>query len=123
MTTKLERVQPILDAVEKAGGVKLSLYKELNSKEKGSCTFNIWGALFGIFYYVYHGMWKKGLALLGIVIVLNIILSFTIFLLIPALANGAFIISMVVYAVRTPVNLYSHYKLNDDSWNPLEGFV
>jgi len=119
MSSKLERITPVLDAVEKAGGIRIPLINELSNKEKRKVTFSVWGFLFTIFYYVYQGMWKKGLVLLVVCVALQIISAFTIELIFPAFTNAAWVISSAVYATRAPVNLYSKYRLNDDSWNPL----
>tara|TARA_B100000686_G_scaffold352782_1_gene455964 strand:- start:1989 stop:2387 length:399 start_codon:yes stop_codon:yes gene_type:complete len=128
MSTKIERITPILDAVEKAGGLNMAesffkyspAFKELSSKERSKATFSIWAFLFTIFYYIYHGMWKKGLTLLAAVIVIQIISSFTIELIFPAFTSVAWVITSVIYSTRAPINLYSTYRLNDDSWNPIK---
>lgn len=119
MATKLERITPVLDAVEKAGGVKIPLVKDLSTKEKRKVSMSIWAFLFTIFYYGYHGMWKKGIVLLAVCVVLQLISVFTIELVIPEFSNIAWILTAVVYGSRAPVNLYSKYRLHDDSWNPL----
>ena len=129
MSTKLERIAPILDAVEKAGGLNWTesgwfkpspALKRLSFKERRKVTFSIWAFLFTIFYYIYHGMWKKGLVLLAVIIVVQIISAFTIELIIPAFTNIAWIITSFIYATRAPINLYSTYRLNDDGWNPIK---
>ena len=120
MSTKSERVEPVLDAVQKAGGISLALIKELNSKERSKVSFSVWAFLFTIIYYIYHGMWKKGVVLLAVSAVLQIISLFTVALIFPAFANVSWIIPAVIFATRAPVNLYSKYRLDDDSWNPLK---
>ena len=128
MSTKLERITPLLDAIEKGGGLNMSesffspspAFKELSSKERRRATFSIWAFLFTIFYYIYHGMWKKGLVLLAASIVIQIISMFTIELIIPAFTSIAWILTSVIYASRAPINLYSTYRLNDDGWNPIK---
>jgi hypothetical protein len=128
MSTKLERITPILDTIEKAGGLNMaeSIFKyspafmELSSKDRRKATFSIWAFLFTIFYYIYHGMWKKGLVLLAVSIAVQIISMFTIELIVPAFANIAWILASVIYATRAPINLYSTYRLNDDGWNPIK---
>ena len=131
MSTKLERITPTLDAIEKAGGLNMvegfwwsvrrsPAFMELSPKERRKVTFSIWAFLFTIFYYIYHGMWKKGLVLLAVSIVVQIISTFTIELIIPAFTNVAWILTSVIYATRAPINLYSTYRLNDDGWNPIK---
>lgn len=41
MSTKSERVEPVLDAVQKAGGTSLALIKELNSKQRSKVSFSV----------------------------------------------------------------------------------
>ena len=115
MSDKAEKLAPILDAVEKAGGVKLSAAKELDWAERRRVSFSIWAFLFTIIYYIYHGMWKKGLVLLAVSIALQVIVA-----LIPPLVGFAPFVASIIYATRAPVNLYSKYRLGDDSWNPLK---
>ena len=119
MSTKLERITPILDAIEKAGGLKMNV-KELSSKERGKVVFSVWAFLLGILYYFYQGMWKKGLVLLAASMVIQIISMFTIELIFPAFSSVAWIITAVIFSTRAPINLYSTYRLNDDSWNPIK---
>ncbi|MGC6475582.1 MAG: DUF2628 domain-containing protein [Parvibaculales bacterium] len=116
MSNKEIRVQPIIDAVEKAGGIKLPNIKTLSSSERFKVSFSIWAALFSIFYYLWHGMWKKGLTLLVVYWVIYVIAAFFLPAEHLSLVN---IVGMVIFATRAPVNLYSHYKLKDTSWNPL----
>ena len=122
MTTKLERITPMLDAIEKAGGLHMDqgLLKELSYSERNKVAFSVWAFLFGIFYYFYHEMWKKGLTLLGIVIVIQIFLTLTVELIFPPFASVAWVVSSVIFATRAPINLYMTYRLDDDSWNPIK---
>ena len=54
MSTKLERITPILDTIEKAGGLNMAeslvkyspAFMELSSKERRQATFSIWAFLF-----------------------------------------------------------------------------
>lgn len=128
MSTKLERITPILDTIEKAGGLNMAeslvkyspAFMELSSKERRQTQYSILAFLFTIFYYIYHGMWKKGLVLLAVAIIIQIISIFTIELIFPAFGNISWIITSVIFATRAPINLYSTYRLNDDGWNPIK---
>ena len=128
MSTKLERITPILDTIEKAGGLNMAeslvkyspAFMELSSKERRQATFSILAFLFTIFYYIYHGMWKKGLVLLAVAIIIQIISTYTVELIFPAFGNISWIITSVIFATRAPINLYSTYRLNDDGWNPIK---
>ena len=48
-----------------------AVYKQLPFKMK----FNIWALIFGIFYYLSKGMWKKGLTIIGIGIAMTIVMT------------------------------------------------
>ena len=122
MGDKRARLQKKFDAIEKAGGIKLPNIKTLSFKERIQCTSSIWGFLFSIVYYGYHGVWKKGLSLLAIGLIITLLLGFinmaiTInfnYDILPTL------ITSVLFATRAPVNLYSKYILNENGWNPFK---
>ena len=124
MGDKRARLQKKFDAVEKAGGIKLPNIKTLSFKERNQCIYSIWGFLFIIVYYGYHGVWKKGLSLLAIGLIITLLLDFIIMNFIPtyydAWGDIAFIITTVLFATRAPVNLYSKYILNENGWNPFK---
>jgi len=124
MGDKRARLQKKFDAVEKAGGIKLPNIKTLSFKERNQCVFSIWGFLFIIVYYGYHGVWKKGLSLLAIGLIITLLLDFIIMNFIPTFYDAwgdiAFIITSVLFATRAPVNLYSKYILNENGWNPFK---
>ncbi len=124
MGDKRARLQKKFDAIEKAGGIKLPNIKTLSFKERIQCTYSIWGFLFSIVYYGYHGVWKKGLSLLAIGLIITLLLDFIIMNFIPTFYDAwgdiAFIITSVLFATRAPVNLYSKYILNENGWNPFK---
>ena len=116
---KLER---IFNLIDQAGGTKLPHVNQLDPKDKQTVIFNIWGAVFSIFYYFFHRMWKKGLVL-GLIsfvasIAVDIILS--MFLSEQTLMQfGQFVsfgIWAAVFGTRANIDLYKKYRLNDDSW-------
>ena len=124
MGDKRARLQKKFDAVEKAGGIKLPNIKTLSFKERNQCIYSIWGFLFIIVYYGYHGVWKKGLSLLAIGLIITLLLDFIIMNFIPTFYDAwgdiAFIITAVLFATRAPANLYSKYILNENGWNPFK---
>ena len=124
MGDKRVRLQKKFDAVEKAGGIKLPNIKTLSFKERNQCIYSIWGFLFIIVYYGYHGVWKKGLSLLAIGLIITLLLDFIIMNFIPTFYDAwgdiAFIITAVLFATRAPANLYSKYILNENGWNPFK---
>ena len=50
--------------LEKAGGVKLSKFKELSFSERMKVNFNLIAFFLGPIYYAVKGMWKKGIIFL-----------------------------------------------------------
>jgi len=63
------------ELLEKAGGVKLPNAKNLSFGERMKVVSNVWGFLFGPFYYLVKGMWKKAVSLLGISILIIVVLE------------------------------------------------
>ena len=114
VSNKELRLQPLFDAMDKAGGPKKPDIKSLTSAERSRVSFSVWAFLFNIAYYLYHGMWKKGLFLLSVCIVLVSLIGYFF----PGFP--AWIITSVMFATFAPINLYSKYKLNDDGWNFLK---
>jgi hypothetical protein len=51
------------DLVEKAGGPTRPLLKQLAFGERFRLLFNIWAVLFGGFYYIAKGMWRKAIVM------------------------------------------------------------
>ena len=127
MGDKRSRLQARFDAIEKAGGIKLPNMKlgsgvSFTAMERHKATFSIWAFLFGIFYYGYHGVWKKGLSLLAIALVILVLLYTLIFNFFPTIYDAwdtaSYVISAVLFATCAPRNLYSKYVLNENGWNP-----
>ena len=112
MSEKAAKLQPLFDLIDEAGGPKLPNIKSFDFGKKMKVSSNIWAFLFGIFYYLYHGMWKKGVVLLVISIVLTLVVDNTI----PPLSKIDWIITCVIFAARANVDLYKKYKLSDGGW-------
>ena len=112
MTDKAAKLQPLFDLMDKAGGPKLTNAKSLDFGQKMKVSSNIWAFLFTIFYYIYHGMWKKGLILLLISIGVTVLVD----TFIPSLSNITWVITSAIFATRANIDLYKKYKLGDDGW-------
>ncbi|MBL0089748.1 MAG: DUF2628 domain-containing protein [Ideonella sp.] len=101
--------------MEKAGGPKMPNARNLPFGERSTLTFNGWGFFFGPFYYLAKGMWKKGLSLFGVVVVLLIVGE--------AIASAMHwpdgflsVIGPVVFAVRANIDYYKKMVLGDNGW-------
>jgi hypothetical protein len=104
-------------AIHKAGGPKLPYFSRLTLRERLSAYFNVLAGLFGPFYYISKGMWRKGLALFGAAFVAVLILK-SIFealgypFLTQILAYGV----GAVFAARGNIDYYKKMVLKDESW-------
>lgn len=119
LSPKFERIFALID---EAGGTKLPNVNKLNSKDKQSVIFNIWGGLFGLFYYLYYRMWKKGLVLTLISIVVSIAVQLILAIFISESTMdsiGSFVslgISVAIFGTRANIDLYKKYRQGDDGW-------
>ncbi len=52
--------------IERAGGLKMTRFKDLSFGERMRCNFNLLAGLFGPIYYATKGMWKRGLTYVGL---------------------------------------------------------
>ncbi|URI06751.1 DUF2628 domain-containing protein [Aquincola tertiaricarbonis] len=84
--------------IEKAGGPALPNFKSLSRMERFKVNFNVLAFMFMPFYFIAKGMWRKGLTLFLItVVVVNVIdFAFDGVALADRLANffGPFLFSM-----------------------------
>lgn len=101
--------------LEKAGGVKLPNVRNLSFGERMKVVFNVWGFLFGPFYYLAKGMWKKAIPLCGI--------SFLIIVVLEALCQAMGIsdritnfVAGAIFATRANIDFYKKVKLGDNGW-------
>lgn len=92
------------------GGLNSAGIKHLTFPEKMRISFNPWAFLFGIFYFIYVGMWKKGLGLLLIGFLL--VVAGQIFLH----NNSGTIAANILFGLRANVALYKEYELGQKTW-------
>lgn len=112
MNNKADKLQPLFDLIDLAGGPKLPNIRSLDFGKGMKVTSNIWAFFFGIFYYLYHGMGKKGVVLS----VISIVLALLVDHFFPALSEISWIIAAAIFGTRANVDLYKKYKLSDDGW-------
>lgn len=110
---------------------------ETMSKEERKATyrkaplvvkFNCFAFFFGFIYFLILGLWRKGLTLLG----LNILISALAFIIFQNIDTSSYIdqkvssIIMIAFSVihAQTANLayYLHIKKGSKSWNPYEGW-
>lgn len=101
----------------KAGGPRLPNLQALSGGERFKVSFNILGFLFGPFYYLAKGMWKKALSLFAACLAVLIPLSLTLeYFGLDALANALGYGAAAVFAVRANIDYYKKACLDDNSW-------
>lgn len=101
--------------IEKAGGTDWSNLASLDRGDLAKVNFNIWGFVFGPFYYLAKGMWKKGLVLFAIVFVANYLLG--AFFDDGAIANQvSTVIGSSLSAVFSNRDYYKKMILGINSW-------
>jgi hypothetical protein len=105
------------DLVEKAGGPGRPLFKQLRLGERFRLVCNFWALLFGPFYYLAKGMWRKALVAAFIGVPLMIVIN----VLGPdgELELLKFSINTVInvwFAVHANVNYYKKVVLGDNGW-------
>lgn len=105
--------------MERAGGLKMTRLKDLGFWERSACTFNVLAGIFGPFYYIAKGMWKKGLAYwcLGIVgiVVLEVLVSLVGYghLLERVHYTGMWV---ALFALMANRDYYKKVVLGDNRW-------
>jgi hypothetical protein len=110
-----EAWQKVFDLLEKAGGPKQQKINELAFSERRRVVFNVWGFLFGPFYYLAKGMWKKAIVLFALCVVAVAIVS----IICEAMGVSDFItyfISSAVFGTRANIDYYKKMVLGDDGW-------
>ncbi|MDP2852063.1 MAG: DUF2628 domain-containing protein, partial [Gallionella sp.] len=101
--------------LEKAGGPKLPKVRELAFRERSKVVFNIWGFLFGPFYYLAKGMWKKAIVLFALCVTAIVVLA----IILKAMGISDAItnfISPAVFAARANIDYYKKIILGENGW-------
>lgn len=75
--------------------------------------YNAWGLLFGVLFYFFKGMWKKGLLILGLTIVLSTIANAT--------HNGgllfvSYVMPSLIVIIHSNIDYYRKIVLGEDFW-------
>ncbi|MCE4052241.1 DUF2628 domain-containing protein [Pseudomonas sp. Au-Pse12] len=94
-------------------------------KKKMLINANVIAFFFGPIYLFVLGLWKKNLAMLGIILTINVVLSvmFAIFgMEFPKpLTTGLNIAVSMSYALMTNYSYYLKEVKGEQSWNPFQG--
>jgi len=118
-------------AIRKYGGLDLPVFKALPKENRKAAMKELKPPLasmalafvFGFFYYLAKGMWKKGLVLLAFVLAGMLVLA-TLFTLfgVPQLVNGLRFAGGALFMVTAPRDFYSFKVLGDRGWMPVRPF-
>lgn len=105
------------DLVEKAGGPARPLLKQMPFGERFRLLFNIWALLFGAFYYLAKGMWRKAIAM----VVVGMCATLLIDLVLPDSDSGAvrFALNCAMagwFSAQANVSYYKKVILGDNGW-------
>lgn len=110
----------VFGLIEKAGGEKIPKIRELNSSERGKVVFNLWAVVFALFYYLYHGMWRKAITyfFIGVVIIITLVV-------IGDAIGGDFegvinfatnFVMPAIFGSRANIDLYKKIRLGNNKW-------
>jgi hypothetical protein len=103
--------------IDKAGGAQLPNLRALPRNERSDIGFNVLGFLFGPFYYVAKGMWRKAIAFFGAVIAIVYVLSIIMEMLgWGEVSKFAGYGASAIFAVRADIDYYKKMVLDDNGW-------
>lgn len=103
--------------IEKAGGVKLPQFKALGVGERMKIGFSVLAFLFGPFYYLTKGMWKKAISLFVVCVAVVLLLQ----LVLGMMGLGRFSSSLgygvaAIFAARSNIDYYKKMVLRQNGW-------
>ncbi len=116
-----EKWQQRFRAIEKAGGERARWWrwpeaKQLTAKEKRLITSNLWAFVFGPFYYLYLGMWRKAITLTLVVLMIDVILDMAGDALNFPVDHFLWIVSAVMFKQCANVDYYRKAVLKRRDW-------
>ncbi|MCX7092024.1 MAG: GYF domain-containing protein [Methylobacter sp.] len=104
------------ELIEKAGGPKLKEARNLPFKERSKIMFNLLGSIFGPFYYLVKGMWKKAVVLSAIGVLAIIILELIFDKIGVRNSKITNFIIPSIFASRANIDYYKKMVLGDNGW-------
>ncbi|USX13517.1 DUF2628 domain-containing protein [Oxalobacteraceae bacterium OTU3CAMAD1] len=105
------------DLIEKAGGPTRPHFKQLSFGERFRLAFNLWALLFGPFYYLAKGMWRKAIvaAFIGLPLMILINVAAPDGELDPLKMCVNTLIN-VWFTLHANINYYKKIVLDDNGW-------
>ena len=103
--------------LKQAGAPKLTNLKSLSFKERFTINFNIIAFLFGPFYYLAKGMWKKALSIFAACAAAVMVIGFALDIaglskVSDALGYGV----SAIFALRANIDYYKKMVLCENGW-------
>ena len=116
-----ETWQAKFDMFDQAGGTSPRYINQLEWRERVALTYNAPALFLGILYFLWKGMWRKGLGLLGFCLAVGVVIEGVLILAgfdplrgLKAIAAG----SQMLFCMRANACYYRMKRLGDQSWNP-----
>lgn len=108
-------------AIEKAGGERVRWWhwpegKQLTGKEKRLITSNLWAFVFGPFYYLYLGIWRKAITLSLLALVIDAVLSVVGDALGVSVDRFLWVVSAIIFRQCANVDYYRKAVLKRREW-------
>jgi hypothetical protein len=108
-------------AIGKAGGERTRWWqwpeaKQLTGKEKRLITSNLWAFVFGPFYYLYLGLWRKAITLSLVALLIDFILGMAGDALDFPVDHFFWIVSAVMFKQCANVDYYRKVVLKRREW-------
>jgi hypothetical protein len=103
--------------IEKAGGPKVPEHKQLRIGERLRVMFNLWALIFGPFYYLAKGMWRKAITIfspgLALLILITIVAPDGELDSIMSAVNSA---TVATFTLRANISYYRKMVWGDNGW-------
>ena len=114
--------------IKKAGGPNLPLYKSMMKEDKKKVSKAVSGLFgtfllaffFSFFYYLAKGMWKKGLTLLAILMVIGLFVNIFFEMFGIDSTNLVGVVCSVVFAQMACRDFYDVKVLGYKGWSPVK---
>lgn len=96
----------------------LSRSKKEQIKGQNVINFNVLAFIFGPFYYITKGMWKKGLYLFLLTLGLNLLSLVLVGMFTDKdISKVMYIINSTIYGLTANYDYYRYYKLGETTWD------
>ena len=106
-------------AISEAGPVGGGFGHEFENKAKYKALpfwtkFSGWGLLFGIFFYLFKGMWKKAISIMALMIVIEILIE--LFPKNDILVFASYILPTIIVFAQANIDYYRKMVLGENFW-------